>query len=86
MSAASMKFRMPRNAVGMILPTEASAKLSHEPSHWRFMDGETDHLTNRKVFDRKFWIAHGMFLNNIICDAELTQPGTGASSVCRGEH
>ncbi len=59
----------------MILPTEPTAKLSRKPSQWRFMDGETDHLTNREVFDKKFWIAHGTFLNGIIYLAELTHQG-----------
>jgi hypothetical protein len=70
-----MKFRMPPSAVRMILPTEPTAKLSHKPSQWRFMHGETDHLTNREVFDKKFWIAHGVFLDSIIYDAELTHRG-----------
>jgi hypothetical protein len=70
-----MKFRTPPLLVRLILPTEPTAKLSHKPSQWRFMHGETDHLTNREVFDKKFCIARGIFLDSIIYDAELTRQG-----------
>ena len=70
-----MKLRMPRNPGRMILPTEPTAKLAHKPSLWRFMDGETDRLTHREVFHKRFWIAHRIFLKNMIYDAELTHQG-----------
>jgi hypothetical protein len=75
MSAASDEVPMPPMLVRLILPTEPTAKLSHKPSQWRFMHGETDHLTNREVFDKKSWIARGIFLDSIIYDAELTRQG-----------
>ena len=63
------------SAVRMILPTETTIKPAHKPSQWRLMDAETDHLTNHEVFDKKFWVAHGIFLDSIIYDAELTHQG-----------
>jgi hypothetical protein len=81
MSAASDEVPDAPGAVRLILPTEPTAKLSHKPSQWRFMHSETDHLTNREVFDKKFWIVQGIFLDSIIYDAELTPPGTAPSSV-----
>jgi hypothetical protein len=34
-----------------------------------------------KCFDKKFWIAHGICLDSIIYDAELTHPGPDAAQV-----
>ena len=50
------------------------------------MHGETDHLTNREVFDKKFWIAHGIFLDSIIYDAELTHQGLAHHRCVAGAH
>jgi hypothetical protein len=72
LSAASDEVADAPSAVRLILPTEPTAKLSHKPNQWRFMQGETDHITNREVFDNRIWIAHGIFLDSIIHDAELT--------------
>jgi hypothetical protein len=75
MSAASDEVPDAPSALRLILPTEPTAKLSHKPSRGRFMHGETDRLTSREVFDRRFWIAHGIFQDSIIHDAELTHQG-----------
>jgi len=65
----------PSSAMRMSLAIEPAVKRPPKPNPWRLLDGETDHLSNREVFDKKFWAVHGMFLDSIIYDAELTHQG-----------
>ena len=66
----------------MILPTEPTAKLSRKPSQWRFVDGETDHLTNREVFDKEVLDCTRDLSEQHYLRRRTDPPGTGASSVC----
>jgi hypothetical protein len=75
MTMATERIPEAPSAVRMIAPTETTIKPAHKPSQWRLMDAETDHLTNHEVLDKKFWVAHGLFLDSIIYDAELTHQG-----------
>jgi hypothetical protein len=60
-------------APSMVRSTVATKTVS-KPSPWRALS-ETDHLTNREVFDKKFLSVHGTFLASIVYDAELTHQG-----------